>query len=1241
MLLALCFLMPMFIAPVGASAQQMVQVTVPGYTPDEVDEMALDPQSWRLPHDTRFNRPPGEEYIDFNDTREEWDDYESYVPFQVVDWEEVRQGEGPQPELPPGMEKRVFRGAVLLFEFVDKPMISSLEKGTEMMGNPQVDTGVYGLKGEERTKALQTFWGDFLNESVPTMNRGHNITKGWLEYSAGQMMLDLEVYGPFTLPFFSFSYSGGNQSFWGTIGATQRAQFGDVNFAQSGIPIGGNLTSLAASRAVAEGVPFVDNVTGDQRFNFIFFTFAGYCQSPTWQEMGPMMFADRNSVAATEVIADPVTRDVIEGVTGMDFTGYARIQNIIKTITVPGFNIIEEWPDFHMSNIEALWRDEVQTTRVPTPTGQTFANYRTAWENENICANRATTTRVCAAACGGPTACHIAAFRAEFPASVLTNTQVRTNIIQPAFLRQYAEDRKFDGAAPAVQAFTAADITLPPPIVYTQADIAWVDGHPYLNGEEYTGDVENLPQYYLVSNEMSAWADAVVDSPAPFAAFASLTATTSEAAYGPIYSAFLQTNSNENIIARLLANLQQASEAARTSTVNPYFQSAPSRYIPWSSWYGGQNIWSHASSLQLVHPMWSGSISFSAQGEGSSMGTYSHELGHIVNLPDCDNGVYTIQDGHPFVIRALLGGWDMMARGAHVGYYGGHTRWNIPGIRAGSAGTGVMMRSRVASGFTDLTTRAVAANRNPIRADFEKSKDIKYVPYQDFVLPTTPPVIVELYGRNMPTNRGFLDAHGNPIEGYIGLIIETSRTSVGQFVDRTPGLTRPIFSTTTNDLRWGNNLLGVDINGPQVTTAAARATLLAGLPRNPHNNSTIIDPDRWNWAIGGNSQDIATGTIGFAGLTGRIHGFNVEVIERSGHDSFNPDHGVVISRASHTNAMRAPNGTGGTVLNAPGSMIVDAHPGNNDMVQFWNADGTPYMMECDHHAQISTAAFHAGLHNNPTYYRDVNGQDDPFRRFLPDDPRPGYAGSTVNEWVDEYNNFHFYILNRINHDGVKGQFKSYEVAVRNTAANAWKADGELKLEAVGGPLVPAKKGNFARQTYSLTNTGSDTDIVRITLGGKLAETVFLDEDGLYPAATKAQNAVLLNNLYAVDAGETIEFDVFVKSETGLVSDYDLTVTASSETNGEKADAAGLLVLTNATTSAYVVKLNGNKNDLYVTVKEFYSDGTSATVEKKFVIDNNAAGNYAVDVASAAYTVYVDTKGNTQIRDCRIVAFKPL
>jgi len=73
-----------------------------------------------------------------------------------------------------------------------------------------------------------------------------------------------------------------------------------------------------------------------------------------------------------------------------------------------------------------------------------------------------------------------------------------------------------------------------------------------------------------------------------------------------------------------------------------------------------------------------------------------------------------------------------------------------------------------------------------------------------------------------------------------------------------------------------------------------------------------------------------------------------------------------------------------------------------------------------------------------------------------------------------------------------------------------------------------------------------------------------------------------------------------------------------------------------TVSASVEQLKGNKNNLTVSIFIIeYSDGLKDIVTneyaKTFSIDNNAADTYEV----GGYKVYVNTKGNDQIRDCYI------
>jgi len=77
-------------------------------------------------------------------------------------------------------------------------------------------------------------------------------------------------------------------------------------------------------------------------------------------------------------------------------------------------------------------------------------------------------------------------------------------------------------------------------------------------------------------------------------------------------------------------------------------------------------------------------------------------------------------------------------------------------------------------------------------------------------------------------------------------------------------------------------------------------------------------------------------------------------------------------------------------------------------------------------------------------------------------------------------------------------------------------------------------------------------------------------------------------------------------------------------------------LPGVTVSAFVKQLTGNTNDLTISISGVYGD-YSAT----FNIRNNAEGTYKLgnpDNGEPLFTVYVDTKGNTQIRECYVVEF---
>ena len=83
-------------------------------------------------------------------------------------------------------------------------------------------------------------------------------------------------------------------------------------------------------------------------------------------------------------------------------------------------------------------------------------------------------------------------------------------------------------------------------------------------------------------------------------------------------------------------------------------------------------------------------------------------------------------------------------------------------------------------------------------------------------------------------------------------------------------------------------------------------------------------------------------------------------------------------------------------------------------------------------------------------------------------------------------------------------------------------------------------------------------------------------------------------------------------------------------------ARGDIELKSVEPTAFVKKLSGNQNELTIVVTETWTNYHDITFNEVFkqtiLINNNAVGTYKV----GNYEVYVDTKGNDQIRACYIV-----
>ncbi|KAF2742289.1 M6 metalloprotease [Sporormia fimetaria CBS 119925] len=123
---------------------------------------------------------------------------------------------------------------------------------------------------------------------------------------------------------------------------------------------------------------------------------------------------------------------------------------------------------------------------------------------------------------------------------------------------------------------------------------------------------------------------------------------------------------------------------------------ADTRYVNWTSWVAASNIWPNAGG---------GS---STQGESSGMGTFAHELSHLLGIGDNYNNPFGTPER-----RAYSGPFSMLDRGSFNGPGGPHTRWQIPPVQGGSMGSLHTVRDKLQIGLI-TTDSVVQASRDAL-----------------------------------------------------------------------------------------------------------------------------------------------------------------------------------------------------------------------------------------------------------------------------------------------------------------------------------------------------------------------------------------------------------------------------------------------------------------------------------------------------------------------------------------------
>ena len=220
--------------------------------------------------------------------------------------------------------------------------------------------------------------------------------------------------------------------------------------------------------------------------------------------------------------------------------------------------------------------------------------------------------------------------------------------------------------------------------------------------------------------------------------------------------------------------------------------------------------------------------------------------------------------------------------------------------------------------------------------------------------------------------------------------------------------------------------------------------------------------------------------------------YRLEVLDRVGNDSFTPGHGVLISKSRNASTPRV--------------WVIDPHPEDIGMIDFYRPDGTPVPVVRGDPRQLNDATFHAGTRSGSDY-----------------------------EYRDTFNRLHFYVLAK--HRDANGVL-SYDVGVR-------RFDGAgpfTRGVALGNAIKTGRRPGFlASCTFPVRNTGQ-------------AGTGVFDSDIYRVAATSSSanwKITLPNALAAAKAGETVQVPVHVLRTPPGAARTAVTLTATSETDPTK------------------------------------------------------------------------------------------
>ena len=240
----------------------------------------VDPESWTLP---------------------EWMTWDDYRPVPGVNWND-----------PARQPVKKLRSALILGDFSDRDFIVTMPKGSDIFGlnglhNP---IGVGAIPREE----VGDFYADFHMRVPQELNHFHTINEYWLEDSYGLIGVDATAFGPYRMT--------GKEHEYGLGG-------GDAGGAGDACPTGDTCGQDFDAELIQASLLDVTAgiATNGEDYDFRFLLHAGYDESGTWAEFGPMMFPGAKDVSQALGNPDP-TKPNSAGTRYVDWTSFAAAEGI-------------------------------------------------------------------------------------------------------------------------------------------------------------------------------------------------------------------------------------------------------------------------------------------------------------------------------------------------------------------------------------------------------------------------------------------------------------------------------------------------------------------------------------------------------------------------------------------------------------------------------------------------------------------------------------------------------------------------------------------------------------------------------------------------------------------------------------------------------------------------------------------------------------------------------------------------